>query len=98
MEEKKKASKAELVNKAAEAASNGAKKLDELVDKRSSLGDLSAPVVLGVVLMLAVAVANNPTGLLIVGAIGVALGLAPKIVKSVLAKKAEMDAKKDKKD
>jgi hypothetical protein len=94
MEENKKAKRGEMIEKAADAVSEGAKKLDKLVDSRSALGDLSAPITLGVILMLAVALANNASGLLVVGAIGVALGLAPKILKAVLAKKAELAAKK----
>lgn len=96
MEENKKAKRDELIAKAADAVSDGAKKLDKLVDNRSALGELSAPITLGVILMLAVAVANN-TGLLVLGGIGVALGLAPKILKALLAKKAEMAAKKTEK-
>jgi hypothetical protein len=92
-EQNKQAKKAEMINKAAEAMSQGAKKVDELVDKRSALGDLSAPITLGVVVMLVVALANN-TNLVIYGLLGVAAGLAPKIIKMVMAKKAEMDAKK----
>lgn len=95
MEENKQGNKRdELVSKAADAVSEGAKKLDKLVDGRSALGDLSAPITLGVILMLVVAIANNTSGMLVVGAIGVALGLAPKILKAVMAKKSEMAAKK----
>lgn len=93
MEDNKKQKREELMNKAAEAMGDGAKKLDQLIDKRSALGELSAPLTLGVIVMLVVALANN-TNLLLVGALGVAVGFAPKIVKMVLAKKHEMDAKK----
>jgi F0F1-type ATP synthase assembly protein I len=95
MEENKQGNKREeIISKAADAVSEGAKKLDKLVDGRSALGDLSAPITLGVILMLVVAVANNAAGMLVVGLIGVALGLAPKILKAIMAKKSQMDAKK----
>lgn len=98
MEENKQGNKRdEIVSKAADAVSEGAKKLDKLVDSRSALGELSAPITLGIILMLVVAVANNAAGMLIVGAIGVGLGLAPKILKAVMAKKANMAAKKSEK-
>lgn len=95
--DEKKQKREELMNKAAEALSEGAKKLDQMVDKRSALGELSAPLTLGVIVMLVVALANN-TNLLFLGAIGVAFGFAPKILKMILAKKAAMDAKKEKKE
>lgn len=95
--DEKKQKREELMNKAAEALSEGAKKLDQMVDKRSALGELSAPLTLGVIVMLVVALANN-TNLLFLGAIGVAVGFAPKILKMILAKKAAMDAKKEKKE
>lgn len=93
MEENKQAKKEEMINKVADAMSQGAKKVDQLVDKRSALGELSAPITLGVLVMLGIALANN-TNLLIYGAIGVAAGMAPKIVQMILAKKAAMNAKK----
>ena len=95
--DEKKQKREELMNKAAEALGEGAKKLDQIVDKRSALGEFSAPLTLGVLVMLVFALANN-TNLLFLGAIGVAVGFAPKILKMVLAKKAELAAKKAKKD
>lgn len=97
MEENKKQKREELVNKAADALGEGAKKLDQLVDKRSALGELSAPLTMGVIVMLAVALANN-INLLLIGGLGVALGFAPKIVKMIMAKKAELSAKKEVKE
>lgn len=88
MEENKQAKKEEMINKVADAMSQGAKKVDQLVDKRSALGELSAPITLGVLVMLGIALANN-TNLLIYGAIGVAAGMAPKIVQMILAKKQQ---------
>ena len=81
--DEKKQKREELMNKAAEALSEGAKKLDQMVDKRSALGELSAPLTLGVIVMLVVALANN-TNLLFLGAIGVAVGFAPKILKMMV--------------
>ena len=88
-----KKSKQEMLEKAADAMNQGAKKLDELVDKRSVLGDLSAPITLGVLLVLVVVLVQQP-GLLVLLGLGVVLGMSPKIIKMALAKKAELDAKK----
>ncbi len=88
-----KKSKQEMLEKAADAMNQGAKKLDEIVDKRSVLGEFAAPVTLGVLLVLVVVLVQQP-GLLVLLGLGVALGLSPKIIKMALAKKAELDAKK----
>ncbi len=95
MDEKKQKTE-EMIKKTADALGEGAKKLDQIVDKRSALGELSAPLTLGLVVMLVIAVINN-TNLLFMGAIGVAIGFAPKIVKMVMEKKAELAAKKEEK-
>ena len=85
----------EIIEKGASALEGAAKKADELVNKRTSiLGELSPAVTLGLIAVLVVAVAQNLAGMLVIFAIGLAAGLAPKILKMVLAKKAEMDAKK----
>ncbi len=91
MDQKKK----EMIEKGASALEGAAKKADELVNKRTSLlGELSPAVTLGLIAVLIVAVAQNLAGMLVIFALGLAAGLAPKILKMVLAKKAEMDAKK----
>lgn len=78
----------ELIVKTADTLAKGAKKLDEAVDKRSVLGDLSAPIMLGVLAMLVVALINYPN-LLVIGLLGVAAGSAPKIVKKIMELKAK---------
>lgn len=86
--------KKELLEKGASALEKAAKSVDESVNKRSVLGEYSPAVMLGALLVLVVAVANNPSGMLVIFAIGVAAALSPKILKAVLAKKAQMDEKK----
>ncbi len=94
MDQKKK----ELMEKVANSMAEGAKKVDGLVDKRSTLGNLSAPLVLGVALVLVVALISNP-GYLYILALGAALGMAPMLLKQILeAKNKIMAAKKAKTD
>ena len=77
----------ELITKTADAVSEGAKKLDQMVDKRSSLGEFSAPLTLAIIVMLAVALSNN-VGLLVLGGLVFAAAMSPKIIKMVMEKKA----------
>jgi len=77
----------EMIKKTAEAVSEGAKKLDQIVDKRSSLGEFSAPLTLAAIAMLAVSISNN-TGLLVLGGIVFAAAMSPKIIQMIMEKKA----------
>lgn len=77
----------EMIKKTAEAVSEGAKKLDQIVDKRSALGEFSAPVTLAAIAMLAVALSNN-VGLLVLGGLVFAAAMSPKIIKMVMEKKS----------
>lgn len=96
-EEKKQVNKAELAMKVAEASKKGVAKIDEMVDKRSVMGEFTAPITVGLLLILVVSLINSP-GLLIIGALGVALGFAPKIVSKVIALKEAQKAKKEAKE
>lgn len=88
MDQKKK----DLMEKVANSMAEGAKKVDGLVDKRSALGNLTAPVVLGVVLVLPVALVQSP-GLVVLLLLGMALGSAPMLLKNAMAAKDKIAAK-----
>lgn len=89
MDQKKK----DTLEKVANAMADGAKKVDSLVSKRDVLGSLTAPVVLGLVIILVVALIQQPV-LLVLGGLGVAVGLAPALLKKGMEAKEKMDARK----
>lgn len=82
----------EVLEKLADAVNAGAKKLDEGVDKRGALGEFSPALTVGIIVMLVVAVINQPN-LLILGVLGGAVAMSPKIMRYVRRKKAEMALK-----
>lgn len=93
MDQKKK----ETLEKVANAMADGAKKVDSLVGKKDVLGSLTAPVVLGLVIILVVALIQQPV-LLVLGGLGVAVGLAPALLKKAMDAKEKMDSRKASKE
>ena len=89
MDQKKK----DLMEKVANSMADGAKKVDGLVGKRDMLGTMTAPVVLGLILILIVAIIQSPI-LLVLGGLGVAVGMAPTILRKGLEAKDKIEAKK----
>lgn len=77
--------KAEIYLKIADGLEKGAEKVDGLVDQRKKLGEYSAPIALGLVIFLVMAVVKYPE-LLVYLVVGLGIGLLSKIIKKIYKK------------